>query len=50
MYVKKIMLEILLHVVVKMDNIKKVLQDDSAITYDRIIKLYDEKTKTIKKL
>ena len=26
MYVKKIMLEILLHVVVKMDNIKKVLR------------------------
>ena len=42
MYVKNIMFGILLHVIMKMENM-----DDSAITCDEVIESNDEETKTI---
>ena len=45
MYVKKIIFGILLHVVVKMENISII--DDSAITCDKFIVSYEEETKAI---
>ena len=47
MYVKNIIFGILLHVVVKKENIQRVFLDDSAITCDEIIESYDEETNTI---
>ena len=42
-YMKEIMFEILLHVVVKVESIT----NDSAITCDEVKESYDEETKTV---
>ena len=45
MYVKKIVFGILLHVLLKMENIS--IMDDSVIRCDEIIKSYDKETKAV---
>ena len=44
MYVEKIVFRVLLHVIVKMENIQQVFFEDSAIMCDEIIESYEEET------
>ena len=44
MYVEKIVFRVLLHVIVKIENIQQVFFEDSAIMCDEIIESYEEET------
>ena len=47
-FVKKIAFGVLLHVIVKMENINLAsIMDDSAIICEKVIQSYDEKIKSI---
>ena len=44
MYVENIVFRVLLHVIVKKENIQQVFFEDSAIMCDEIIESYEEET------